>query len=59
VQTVEQIRAEIEAAKIVAIARFQASTGCATAEEFVRTRLAPVIATSASPADAMRKALAR
>jgi hypothetical protein len=56
-QTVETIRAEVEAAKAIAIARFRAATGCATAEEFVRTRLAPVIAASASPADAMQKAL--
>jgi hypothetical protein len=57
--TVEQIRAEVEAAKKVAIARFQATTGCETAEQFVRTKLRQHIATSASPADAMKKALAK
>lgn len=54
---IQTLRAEIEAAKAVAVARFQAETGCQTAREFVVTKLAPAIATSASPADAMRKAL--
>jgi predicted NAD-dependent protein-ADP-ribosyltransferase YbiA (DUF1768 family) len=57
--TVAEIRAQVEAAKIVAVSRFRAETGCATAREFVDQRLRPAIAASASPADAMRKALGR
>ena len=53
--TVEQIRAEVEAAKKIAMVRFEADWGTRDVRK-VANALAKTIPTSASPADAARKA---
>ena len=56
-QTVEQIRAEVEAAKVHAMQNFEATWGTRDVRK-VMGALRQTIPTSASPADAARKARA-
>lgn len=57
--TVEQVLAEVAAAKKIAEARFMKESGGRTAKQFVNECLRPEIESSKSPEDAMRNALRR
>jgi hypothetical protein len=57
--TIDQIRAEVDAAKKIAEARFMAASGGRTAQQFVDECLRPVMEGSESPQAAMNEALKR
>jgi hypothetical protein len=56
-QTIEQIRAEVEAAKAIAEARFMAASGGRTARQFFDQCLRPEIKAGSTPQSAMNAAL--
>ena len=58
-QTVEQILADVAAAKKLAEARFMAASGGRTAREFFNECLRDEIVEGATPQSAMTKALAK